>query len=796
MEVRLPARRVIRHVFPVVGMSIDITGICTLDELQLDANFMRDVERGIFDIIYAAGSTDVYADAGIGGGGGGGSGDVNGPASSTDNAIVRWDGTGGINVQNSGVTVDDAGNVILASTRTVDGVDVSALPGTISTAQSTADSAGTAAAAAQLDVDTHEALTNNPHSVTAAQTGAVPTTRNIATSNGVLGGGTLATDLTLSLDYGEAGDISTIQPDAAAAAGILDEIARADHTHAIVAAAVVDVGTANAEGASTSFARADHVHNTPFSTVNAALAAANASVSVNSQRITNVTDPASAQDAATRNYVDAISSGFDFKGAVRAATTANITLSGAQTIDGVSVIANDRVLVKNQSTGADNGLYLCVTGAWTRTTDADASSEVTAGMFAMVEEGTVNADTAWVLTTNNPITLGVTSLTFALYPAASGGGGDNVSVNGVAASDADFDDATPAAPAGGINVLWQKDSGTPNNISAYVADATTGARGIVRLTNHLGGTAAAPTVIGLQETGSPTSLTYGAIATGQYLQRSGANVVGAAAFANPMTTSQDIIVGGASGAAGRLAIGNVGQRLANVGGSVTWAHTINPSTEVVIYDDFWSVSGGIAAIGWTVTASGGGASAAHSTVAPDTNHVGVVLLLTGTTTTGRTAQGLAATQWVLGAGETYCEWIIRADAANSDGTDRYVWRIGMHDGAGGGAPTDGIFFTYSDNINSGQWRAVTSQGGTSTNLDSAVAITITTWYKLAFRLNAAATSVEFFINNTSIGSTTTNIPSGATQFTGVTAIVEKSLGTNTRGVFLDSVYVNKTVTRP
>lgn len=118
----------------------------------------------------------------------------------------------------------------------------------------------------------------------------------------------------------------------------------------------------------------------------------------------------------------------DYKASVRAATTANITLSGTQTIDGVSVIAGERVLVKNQSTGADNGIYVCAAGAWSRATDADTSAEVTAGMLVPVAEGTTNGDTIWLLTTNDPITLGSTALTFSQFassaPPSGSAGGD------------------------------------------------------------------------------------------------------------------------------------------------------------------------------------------------------------------------------------------------------------------------------------------------------------------------------------------------------------------------------------
>lgn len=140
-------------------------------------------------------------------------------------------------------------------------------------------------------------------------------------------------------------------------------------------------------------------------------------------KLTNLADPSTAQDAATKNYVDASTSGFDFKASVRVTTTANITLSGAQTIDGVSVVAGDRVLVKNQTTGSENGIYVCAAGAWSRSSDANVSAEVTPGMLTPVEEGTANADTFWLLTTNAPITLGSTSLAFTQFGAGSGGAG-------------------------------------------------------------------------------------------------------------------------------------------------------------------------------------------------------------------------------------------------------------------------------------------------------------------------------------------------------------------------------------
>lgn len=121
---------------------------------------------------------------------------------------------------------------------------------------------------------------------------------------------------------------------------------------------------------------------------------------------------------ATKTYVDNVALGLDVKNSVRAATTGEITLSGTQTIDDVALVAGNRVLVKNQGDGYSNGIYVVDAGSWTRATDADSDADVTAGLFVFVEEGTNNGDSGWVLNTNNPITLGVTSLVFTQFSGA------------------------------------------------------------------------------------------------------------------------------------------------------------------------------------------------------------------------------------------------------------------------------------------------------------------------------------------------------------------------------------------
>jgi hypothetical protein len=142
-------------------------------------------------------------------------------------------------------------------------------------------------------------------------------------------------------------------------------------------------------------------------------------VNMNGKRLANLAEPTGDADAATKAYADSIAAGLDVKTSVRAATTANITLSGAQTIDGVSVIAGDRVLVKDQSTPANNGIYVAASGAWSRSTDADADAEVTTGMFTLVTEGTANAAKGFVLVSPGPITVGSTALSFTQFNQAS-----------------------------------------------------------------------------------------------------------------------------------------------------------------------------------------------------------------------------------------------------------------------------------------------------------------------------------------------------------------------------------------
>jgi len=135
--------------------------------------------------------------------------------------------------------------------------------------------------------------------------------------------------------------------------------------------------------------------------------------------IQQLANPVNAQDAATKSYVDSAVAGIASAGnTVLAATTVNITLSGTQTIDGIAISAGQKVLVKNQTSAANNGIYLCQSGAWTRDSSMNNWSQV-AGMIISVEEGTSQADTVWLSTADPGGTLGTTPITFVQLPGPS-----------------------------------------------------------------------------------------------------------------------------------------------------------------------------------------------------------------------------------------------------------------------------------------------------------------------------------------------------------------------------------------
>ena len=247
------------------------------------------------------------------------------------------------------------------------------------------------------------------------------------------------------------------------------------------------------------------------------IAAPTGSVNLNNQKIISLATPTANTDAATKAYVDGVAVGLDVKLSCRVASTANVTISApGTTIDGITMAANDRVLLKDQSTGSQNGIYVWNGSAvaMTRATDADVSADVTPGMFTFIEQGTVNADSGWVLTTDAPITLDTTSLVFTQFTGAgqiTAGNGltktaNTLDVGGttnritVAADSVDI--AATYVGQTSITTLGTIASGTWNGTTIAVANGGTGQT-----------TAKAARETGLGAAGYYSSATHGAGAT-------------------------------------------------------------------------------------------------------------------------------------------------------------------------------------------------------------------------------------------------------------------------------------------
>ena len=208
--------------------------------------------------------------------------------------------------------------------------------------------------------------------------------------------------------------------------------------------------------------------------------------------ITGLAAPTSDSEAANKAYVDTVSQGLDAKASCRAATTANITLSGTQTIDGIALIAGDRVLVKDQSTTSQNGIYVVAAGSWSRAADADSWAELVKA-FTFVEEGTNGANNGFVCTVAAGGTLGSTAVTFVQFSGAgqitAGAGmtktGNTLNVNTASASRIvvgadEIDLATSGVTAGTyksvtVDQYGRVTSGTnPTTLAGYgISDAYT-----------------------------------------------------------------------------------------------------------------------------------------------------------------------------------------------------------------------------------------------------------------------------------------------------------------------------------
>ena len=207
------------------------------------------------------------------------------------------------------------------------------------------------------------------------------------------------------------------------------------------------------------------------------------SVSINGQRINNLADPSSGTDGANKQYVDSVAQGIDAKPSVRLASTGNLPLSGLAAVDGVAPNPNDRILVKDQSSQPQNGVYAAAAGAWSRVTDMDTWAEIP-GAFVFVEDGSAaQRDTGWLCTADQGGTLGSTPIVWVQFSGA----GQIIDGIGLLKTgntfDVRLDNTTIEAPG---DILQVKDGGITNTKLAGSIDATTKLTGAVPVAN--GGT--------------------------------------------------------------------------------------------------------------------------------------------------------------------------------------------------------------------------------------------------------------------------------------------------------------------
>jgi hypothetical protein len=336
---------------------------------------------------------------------------------------------------------------------------------TISTALKVSNSATTAASTNTASAIVARDASGNftAGTVTAALTGNSSTATALATGRTIEITGDLAYT---SPSFDGTGNVT--------AAGTLATVATAGVTGSSTAIPVV---TINAKGLTTSITTAAVI--APAGTLSGSTLAAGvtgssltslgtiANLSVTAGTIS--TTPSASTDIANKDYVDNVAQGLDPKASCVAATTANITLSGTQTIDGVALIAADRCLVKDQTAPAENGIYVVAAGAWARAADMNVWLEVP-GAFTFIEQGTLYADTGWVCTSNAGGTLGTTAITFVQFAGA----GSYTASTGLTLTGTAFSLTAPVTVALGGTNATSAGIASFNNITGYTAAGATG----------------------------------------------------------------------------------------------------------------------------------------------------------------------------------------------------------------------------------------------------------------------------------------------------------------------------------
>jgi hypothetical protein len=356
--------------------------------------------------------------------------------------------------------------------------------------------------------------------------------------------------------------------------------------------------------------------NITSSTINSTTIGATTPSSAAFTTATVSTAPTNGNDVVNKTYLDYFAAGLSWKQPVLCATTANITLTGLQTIDGVTVVAGDRVLVKNQSTASQNGIYLASATAWSRAPDADTWNELISAI-TFIETGSTLTGTAWYCTAQPGGTIGTTAINWSNFSVAasySAGTGLTLttgvfSITNTGVSAGAYGSASKTLTAtvnaqGQLTVLAASDIAIANTQVSGLGSMSTQAASAVTIT---GGTING-TTIGGSVAAAVTATTFNGAGTGLTGTASALSIGGNAATASSATTATNI-AGGAVGsipyqtatnATALLAVGTDGYVLRLASGLPTWG--IDYTGTVTSVSGTGTVSG--ISLSGTVTSSG------------------------------------------------------------------------------------------------------------------------------------------------------------------------------------------------
>jgi hypothetical protein len=313
--------------------------------------------------------------------------------------------------------------------------------------------------------------------------------------------------------------------------------------------------------------------------------------------------PVGNNDLTTKLYVDSLALGISWKQPVNAATTANITLSGAQTIDAVSVVAGDRVLVKDQTAQADNGIYVAAAGAWSRSPDADTYDEMISALVFVESGGQAGA--AFYCPIQPGGTLGVTAITWnnfsvgGVYFAGTGltlSGGDTFNITNTTVAAGSYGSGS-AVGTFTVNAQGQLTAAADTNIAIAATQITSGTIDSARLSGTYSGITGVGTLTDLTVSNTITGSISGNAATATTATTAtsattATNIAGGAAASIPVQTG--------AGVTSFLAVGTNGQVLTIAGGVPSYA---TPTTGTVTSVSGTGTVSGISLSG-TVTSSG------------------------------------------------------------------------------------------------------------------------------------------------------------------------------------------------